>query len=154
MHNIPTFQSSEINIQTPRSIFNVLDEEYDNYMNYVEKLFKEAPLYAQNQKEMHKNEYDSIYNKLCTDFLQLLPKGENIRIVLKHKSSCPVNRSNIAHVSLTKYEELAVINFVNELKSKNYKVTHGEEVDYRINTDKDDYFDYCDTYYTVCVQIK
>jgi len=154
MDKIPTFKNSGTVIQFPQSIQTVLDKEYDEYMKYVENLVKEAPTHAQNQKEQHKKEYDSIYDKLCSEFLQLLPNGENIRIVLKHKSSCPVNSSCIVHVSLTKYEELAVGNFVYELKGKNYNVTYGEEVDYRHKTDKYDYSDYCDTYYTVCIRLR
>lgn len=149
MDKIPFHQAVPVIVEEPKPIDQIIEEEYQFRLAYLEDLKRAAA----EAKISNRKQFDETYDFLCKKFLELLPSGKFMRIELARKSSCPVNYSCIEHTDLKPYQMYAVKQFVYELKQKNYDASHREIVDYRHNTDKDDYYDYCDCYYVVEVKL-
>lgn len=128
------------------AIDRMIEFEYSTYLEM-------SKVTAEKDRVSKREEYDAMYQRLCDEFTAKLPMKDDIKIRLLHKHSTPTNRNYIEHVTPTRYQLYAIERFVQELKQKNYNASHGEEVNYRDNPDKDDYYDYCDCYYNVEIKL-
>lgn len=129
----------------PRDINKMIEEEYERDRD-------EVKLIADMIRIEKRNEYNTMYDLLYEKFNDALPLNDELKIVVIHESCFPVSRRTIMHATPTRYQLYAIRQFAHELKQKKYNVSHGEEIDYRVNPDKNEYFDYCDAYYIVKIK--
>lgn len=142
MQNIPEFKQKPTVIIPPKAPEPVED--------VIRKEYESTVALAESYRKSNQEEYDAMYKRLCEEFVSRLPEGQTMKIQVGHVSSCPFNRSDVKHATPSKYQLLAIEQFAYELRQKKYDVSHKEIVDY---TDKDDYYDYCDCYYVVTVNL-
>lgn len=145
MQNIPEFKPKPIVVippKIPELVEDVIKKEYESTVAL-----------AESYRKSNREEYDAMYKRLCDEFVSRLPEGQTMKIQVAHVSSCPASESSIKHATPSKYQLLAIEQFAYELRQKKYDVSHGEIVDYRYHLDKDDYYDDCDCYYVVTVNL-